>query len=160
MLPTQERLREVLDYNQNTGVFTWKTSTSNRVKTGHRAGCVSDRGYVIIGVDADEYRAHRLAWLYVYGSAPDRIDHKNRNRQDNRICNLRPATSSQSNMNRPARRNGLKGVDFFKARQKWRARVHKEGKATHLGYFDTEQEAHSVYWDAAKEVHGEFACAA
>jgi hypothetical protein len=67
---TAERLREVLDYNPETGVFTWKVRTSIRVVAGKVAGSVGKRGYLIIGVGGRNYYAHRLAWLHMTGEWP------------------------------------------------------------------------------------------
>jgi len=97
---TQDKLKEILDYNQHTGLFTWKKikKYSNR-SVGDIAGSLS-LGYVVIGIDKKIYKAHRLAWLYVYGEFPkEQLDHINGNKEDNRICNLREANQSQNNFN-------------------------------------------------------------
>ena len=112
---TAERLREVLDYGPDTGVFTWKIRTNSRVKVGDVAGALRPDGYIQISIDGRLHRAHRLAWLYVTGeSPPDQIDHINGVRDDNRIANLRLATSAENkqNLRRAKSRNktGFLGV--------------------------------------------------
>jgi hypothetical protein len=100
-----ERLREVLNYDQHTGVFTWRVSPSNNVRVGARAGNVDTQGYRLISVDAKLYRANRLAWLYMTGEWPlTPLDHINCVRDDERWANLRPATVRQNNANSAFRR--------------------------------------------------------
>jgi hypothetical protein len=88
------------------------------------------------------------------------IDHINCNGLDNRRDNLRPATHSQNNCNRPKRRNTTSrfvGVHFAKKMNKWAAQIkHKEGKKW-LGYFDNEIDAAKAFDAAARKYHGEFA---
>lgn len=81
----QEILKLHLDYNQNTGVFIRRISLCNRVKIGDVAGNTNLQGYVAIRVLGKLYKAHRLAWLYVYGEFPRDIDHINGVKSDNRI---------------------------------------------------------------------------
>ena len=85
---TQSKLKELVNYDQDTGIFTWKKRTSNRIKIGDIIGNLHNCGYIEMGVNGKRYLAHRLAWLYVYGYMPKLIDHINTNKQDNRICNL------------------------------------------------------------------------
>src|SRR3990167_3120706 len=104
---SQQRLKELLSYNPNTGEFTRLVATGIHGcnKAGVVVGCLSDhptQGYILIRVNNDGilYRAHRLAWLYVYGFWPPAdIDHINGNRSDNRIVNLRSVTRSQNLQN-------------------------------------------------------------
>lgn len=157
---TQERLRELLDYNPHTGLFTHKLSRSNRHK-GDIAGSLNVYGYVQMTVDRKVYLAHRLAWLYVNGRWPDGpLDHKNNIRTHNWIANLRLASPTQNQANARVQRNSLsqlKGVGFNPANKKWRAKIRANGKQFHLGYFATAEEAHAAYCCAASELFGEFA---
>ena len=153
---TQTRLKELLDYDPETGVFTRKVNIGYRV-AGTIAG-TTDNGYRRIVINDRPYMAHRLAWLFIYGEFPKlQIDHKNGNRSDNRLINLRLATNAQNSANRPPVGNGLKGCCYKKRNGRWVAQIMKECRQIHLGYFDTEQEAHSAYAEAATKLHGEFA---
>jgi len=133
---TQARLKEVLDYNPETGVFVWKESRSG-IKTSGIAGCKQSDGYIRISVDGKQYFAHRLSWLYVHGYFPEHsLDHINRNKSYNRISNLREV-SSQCNLrntgNPKDNTSGVKGVCWSKQSEKWRADIMANGKQKHLG---------------------------
>lgn len=151
MTLTLDRLRELLDYDPATGVFTWKAkhvSRSNRMKIGQPAGCLGVQGYIVVGVAGHTYRAHRLAWFYVHGEWPRRvIDHRNGNRADNRIENLRDVSVTDNNRNVHAARvtstSGLLGA--YKSGKRWMAQLRVDGRQKHLGTFDTPQEAHERY---------------
>lgn len=138
---SQERLIELLIYDPETGAFTWRTQFNNCVKKGSLAGTLCTSGYVLICLDGRRYKAHRLAWLYVYGRFPSKdIDHINRVRSDNRILNLREASDHQNGQNRSINKNnksGFKGVCWHKATGKWQASIRVNYKTIHLGLFDT-----------------------
>ena len=135
---TQERLKELLHYDPETGVFTWVKSRK-RTKAGDVAGYTCS-GYTRIQVDYVTYRAHRLAYLYIHGHMPDvKIDHKDRDPSNNRISNLRPATNSQNSLNARVRSNntsGYKGVHRHGPTGKWLASIGIDQKRHHLGLFD------------------------
>lgn len=158
---TQERLKEVLQYDENTGDFVWLRPTSNRVKAGAIATSKSSYGYGWISVDGQRYSAHRLAWLYVYGSMPRKnIDHIDNNRANNAIANLREATQEQNLFNmRISKKNtsGYKGVHFHRGTNKWRAVVSLNNKPKHLGLYKTPEEASAAYNDWCAANRGEFA---
>lgn len=150
---TQQRLRDLLDYNPETGEFIWRPKP---------AGCVNKKGYAHICVDGIRYPAHRLAWLHVYGEwPPEMIDHANTVRDDNRIANLRKATNGQNKSNCRAYKgsaSGTKGVYPSFRGKPWRSQIRKpDGGIAHLGHFDTIEEASAAYFEAAKKYHGEFA---
>lgn len=142
---TQERLKEVLHYAPETGVFTWKAQTSNRIRVGDVAGCTTHYGYRSIRVDGSRHRAHRLAYLYVHGEHPDgMLDHHDQDKGNNRISNLRPATKSQNALNTGLQANntsGHKGVVWHKRDGKWLARITINKKHHHLGLFANVEEA-------------------
>lgn len=158
---TVERLKEVLRYDLETGVFRWACAIGNRAKEGAVAGCLRSDGYCFIRIDGHPYAAHRLAWLYMHGVWPNlHIDHINRVRSDNRIENLREATRAQNQGNLPRYRNntsGIKGVSLMKRDNKWRASIRVNGKPKNLGHFNTKEEAAEVYRKAAIARWGEFA---
>jgi HNH endonuclease len=147
-------IRQVLEYDPDTGIFTWKVRVSTHVHAGDVAGYTDPkRGYVQIGLGGCVYLAHRLAWLYMTGESPSlEIDHRNGVRHDNRWANLRLATSAQNKQNRRMAR----GATPFRGR--WKAQIGLGNKVTkHLGMFDTEEEAHQAYLAAKAEMHPFFA---
>jgi hypothetical protein len=157
---TQERLKELLHYDPETGHFTARVTRGRRI-AGVRTSCVTTGGYIKLSVDYKRYYGHRLAWLYVHGRWPsEQIDHINHITSDNRIANLREATRSQNSANCGPRRNnksGKRGVIFLRQTGKWRASIRKDKRRIYLGCFDTVEEAHASYAAAAREIHGEFA---
>ena len=163
---TAERVREVLDYDPETGVFRRKTHRCRNhvdVIAGsygqRRNGKTGISSLARIGVDGKLYRAHRIAWLYVYGEWPPmNIDHKDGDPFNNRIANLRLATKRQNSHNRRSMSAcGLKGVSLDGRRDLWRARIKLDDKQKWLGYFRTKEEAAAAYADAARQYFGEFA---
>ncbi len=149
------RLRTVLDYDQETGVFRWRCDRPG-VRAGV-AGGVAVHGYWRLKVDGRFWYAHRLAWFYVYGEIPDReIDHIDGNRANNAIANLRAASTRQNQQNKIARlpSSGFRGVR--KQCNKWCAKIRIDGKYTHIGSYDTPEAASAAYEEAAAKHHGEF----
>ena len=153
---TADELRSILHYDPLTGVFTHRESAGGRL-AGSVAGSVDVDGYIKIGVLKHRYRAHRLAWLYTYGTWPkDQIDHINRSRADNRICNLRDVTHQQNVQNAGNFCNntsGRKGVYWNKRDSRWSARFLLGDKYLSLGCFKTFDEAvaarvaaEKLYW--------------
>lgn len=152
---TAERLREVLDYDPDTGVFTRKVRTGN-VKIGDVAGSFNGKGYIRIGIDGRLHRAHRLAWLYVTGEWPkDQIDHINGDRGDNRLANLREVNNAENQHNlRKARADNTTGFLGVSPRYgKFRAYIMVDGKNKHLGCFPTPEAAHAAYLEAKRGLH-------
>lgn len=155
------RLRELLNYDPDTGVFTWLRPTGRRAKPGATAGSIQGRGYLGIRIHGVKYLAHRLAWLYQCGVWPDGdIDHINGDRCDNRIVNLRRAARSTNIQNlRSAKshnKTGFLGVVLDSSRKtarKYAARIVYGGKQHHLGYYNTPEEAHAVYLEAKRRLH-------
>lgn len=142
---TAQRLRELLHYDADTGVFTWLV-TRGSAKAGDIAGTPNGNGYLVIRVDGTLYLAHRLAWLHVHGEWPPvYIDHENQTRNDNRISELRLATNSENQQNQRGARSdntsGVRGVSWFKRMQKWHAYINVNSKRKHLGYFDAIEDA-------------------
>ena len=124
-------------------------------------GCNSG-GYLIIRIDDVLYRACRLAWLYMTGEWPKGdVDHKDRNKANNKWANLRDATQSQNQANTTARascQSGLKGAyPHGQNPGRWTGQIKHNGKTLYLGSFDTPEEAHAAYRIKALELFGEFA---
>lgn len=157
---TAERLRQLLHYDPETGVFTRPVRVSN-CRIGKQAGCLRPDGYRYIGIDGDRYMAHRLAWLYATGQWPAvQIDHINGDRADNRFVNLREATNAENQRNSKRRSDntsGFKGVHWRRHTGKWLAQIGHNGRLVYLGLFPTAKMAHAAYCEAARRLHGQFA---
>lgn len=154
---TKERLRELLDYCPESGVFRWLEKTNRRTVVGSVAGSMHTGGYVVINLDGVRFYAHRLAWLWMTGQIPpDQIDHKNGIRDDNRWDNLRSATSGDNHQNicKPKHNtSGYLGVYWSKPDNKWRARIEVSGRRIGLGFFKTAEHAGKAYLEAKKKFH-------
>ena len=153
---TQERLKELLYYDQATGAFTWVKRSSTCIQIGKPAGSKTSAGYLRITVDKKEYRAHRLVWLYMFNEFPSGdIDHINGEKTDNRLVNLRNVTSAENAQNRRKKhstnKTGFFGVHMY--RGKYRASIQVGGVKLRLGAYKTPEEAHAVYLKAKREKH-------
>lgn len=156
---TAQRLRELLDYDAEAGLFTrkvWRGGTSRVGSvTGNKANCTL--GYCQISVDGRLYFAHRLAWLYVHGDWPKHnIDHINGVRNDNRIANLRDVDQRTNIENQRRRRrdnsSGVMGVYEHKPGQ-YAASIRTGGKTKHLGLYASPEEAGEAYLSAKRALH-------
>ena len=146
----REAAMQALRYDPETGDFTWQIKThgmGGQIYPGDKAGNLNDQGYRIVGYKGKQYRAHRLAWLFMTGDWPEKgmdIDHINSDRDDNRWSNLRLATRSQNNRNggiTAANKSGCRGVSIVKRTGKWHARIKHEGKIIILGDYADINEA-------------------
>jgi hypothetical protein len=158
-LPTIEQINDWLDYNRETGVFTWKKSRGKRFTAGDVAGKLSHQGYLQSTVPGCERASnHRLAYFIVYGVWPSGdVDHINGNGLDNRICNLRMATRSQNNQNR-YKKSANKSTDMIGVSKRsdydaYDARICVNGKQKCLGTFKTALEARKAYVAAKEKLH-------
>lgn len=158
---TQAELKELLHYDEATGIFTRLKALSRKCKVGERVGSVTGDGYLNARLNRAPYMLHRLAWLYVYGSFPKKlIDHINGNPADNRICNLREATNSENLKNSKlpiTSTSGVKGVYWKEKYQYWEVYCRIDGKTKYGGSFKTLQEASVAVEILRKKHHGEFA---
>jgi hypothetical protein len=158
---THARLKEVLHYDPETGIFTWLQATSDKIKPGDDAGGIGGPGYLYIGLDNISRPVHRWAWFYMTGAWPqNQVDHINCDKLDNRWSNLREATQAGNNRNRNLRRantSGRRGVYWHAAAKKWAASIHNNGRTIHLGLFTEIDEAAKARQDAELLYYGEFA---
>jgi len=158
---TQERLQELLEYDQDTGEFRWRVTRKPNIREGEVAGFHARSQYWVIHIDGRNYRAHQLAWLYVNGEwGRPVIDHCDGDPLNNRWDNLRLASHTNNAANRPRlprNTSGFKGVSFDRRRGDWMAQITKEGRRYFIGRFATAEEAHAAYVAKARELFGEFA---
>ena len=150
---TQSRLQELFIYDAGSLLRRISVKGSPMLT---KIGTVKAKGYRVAVVDTKMYRVHHLVWMYHYGQFVPELDHINRERDDNRIENLRPCNHSQNLGNSGARFGKYKGVTFCKATQKWRAQITVDGVHRCLGRHCTEQEAALAYNEAAIHRHGVF----
>lgn len=158
-------LRQRLDYDPDTGSLTWcfcdaRPSCWNARYAGKSAFAGTDKdGYRKGKVDGASYFAHRVAFAIFHGYWPsETIDHINGEKSDNRIANLREASRSQNQQNRPKQKNntsGFKGVT--RHRSGWMAKIKLNGKTHYVGLYSTPELASVAYDVAAKTMHGDFA---
>lgn len=122
---TQKRVKELLDYDPETGLLTWKVDRG-RQDAGSIAGC-SYNAYKVVGIDGKVYKQHRIIWLLIYGYFPEHdIDHISKDKHDNRLCNLREATRSCNLRNATLARNsstGVKGVCNLSKSGRYKAQI-------------------------------------
>lgn len=168
---TVERLRALLRYDPDTGMFrwlprhpppvaSWNSRYVGKVAGREQAPRVGRPAYRKIRVDSREHKAHRLAWVYMTGRWPRAdIDHVDGDPLNNRFGNLREATRRQNLRNARGHADaavGLKGVSRS-GKGGFRAEIRIGGKNRHLGSFSTPEAAHAAYAEAAREAFGEFA---
>lgn len=172
-LPDQAYLAECFTYDPETGVLRWRDRPRHHFKSyaawlgcrnaGKIAG-TKGGGYILVSVGgrgAPLYRAHRLIWKLVHGTEPTVIDHWDKNPNNNRMANLRPATKTTNGGNSKVHINnqiGLKGVGRGNALRTttFYAAITISGRKIRLGSFPTAEEAHAAYCAAAREYFGEF----
>lgn len=154
---TAERLRELLDYDPDTGVFTWLICANNNgAIAGSRAGALHSEGYFYIGIGGKRYFAHRLAWLYMTGKWPEHdIDHRDGNRSRNVYSNLRSVTRSVNLQNqRQGRSNNSTGrLGVTRKDGGFAAQISVNGKHVSLGTHATVELASAAYVEAKRRLH-------
>lgn len=154
---TQALVRELLDYDPETGVLTWRERDRKWFKTDRAwkswntryawetAGCLTAHGYVSLAVFGKFYMAHRLAYLWMTGAWPEEVDHENHNRADNRWANLRSVTRASNLRNKTRYRvntSGVTGVYWHSSHKKWQVSISVGGGVlTHVGYFTDKADA-------------------
>lgn len=170
LIPTPERtvLRSLFDYRAETGQLIWRFRTWlspraagwNTRYAGTVAGTPDKDGYLTIRIDGQAHKASRLVWAWVYGKQPvNEIDHRDLDKANNRIGNLRDATHLENRHNRDG--NKLKKLPCGVSRRcdgkKWVAKIVTEGRYQHLGSFNSVEEASAAYRHAAVVQRGNFA---
>lgn len=162
VLPSQERLKHLFTYDAERGTLIWKNPTSRRVKVGWDVGTINPvTGRRAVGVDRRHLYHYRLVWAWHYGDPGSaEIDHIDRDHTNDRIENLRLATTSQNGANRGLLKNnrsGHKGVSWDNQRQKWFAKIEVNRKQIALGRYDRLEDAVEARRRAEAQHFGEFA---
>jgi hypothetical protein len=152
--PSLAKIKDELHYDSLSGVFTWKV-TRNRIVAGQRAGTLDAKGYRRIRYRGDAYFAHHLAFYFEKGRFSSmQIDHINGARDDNRIANLREATQLENSQNQGiGARNTTGFLGVTKLGSRFVASVKINGTPTHLGVYDTANDAHEAYVSAKAKHH-------
>src|SRR5262245_25342238 len=149
---TKEEAVRLLSYDPKSGVLRWRIG-QGVARAGNIAGTVKSDGYRAIRINRRSYNAHRLAWLIAKGEWPaGDVDHRNGQRKDNRIENLRLATGSQNLANQGLRRTNTsrcKGVSWHRANKRWWASMNLGGRKRSLGFFRDLESACRAYCAAA-----------
>lgn len=134
-----EDIRELFDYDAETGVLYWAVDRSIKTRAGDVAGGDHNQGYLRVGVNYNRYLIHRIVWLLCHGDWPKyAIDHIDGNKKNNRISNLRDCSQQDNLRNQGFRTNntsGIIGVSWAKAESKWRAVITIDGRTKVLGRF-------------------------
>lgn len=155
---TQKQANSLFQYQD--GELIRISLIGKRAKIGETAGYLGKRGYKYLSVYKKKYYVHRVIWLMHYGAFPKAIDHIDGNRLNNKIENLRACTATENLCNAKTRSDnisGIKGVGWFKPKQKWRARLSFNKKEYHIGYFDEKEDAINAILEARLKIHKEFA---
>ena len=135
----QETVKKLFHYDAESGMLLWRNSNGRNVKPWQEAKALNGHGYYTVKINGTSYSVHRLIWLYVYGSFPNKyIDHKNKIRNDNRLCNLRDVntTDNAQNISLPSHnKSGHIGVSWIKSHNCWTVFVKVNKKNKWLGYY-------------------------
>ena len=146
---THAKLKELLTYDPETGLWVWKTN-------GKNAGWARKDGRKKIGINGKEYYASVLAWFYMTGEWPELdVDHENRIRGDDRWSNLRQLTRSHNlyNSKRKRTKHDLPRGVHLHGKRRFKAIYQKNYKLVHIGSYDTPEEASEAFQTFMKE-HG------
>jgi hypothetical protein len=96
----QNIVKKLFYYDAESGMLIWRNGNGRNVKPWQQVKASNGHGYYTAKINGKSYLVHRLAWLYVHGEFPKQdIDHKNRIRNDNRLCNLRSVSRTDNCQN-------------------------------------------------------------
>lgn len=152
---TQELVKELYEYKEG---HLYHKKRRFRVTVGSKVGHIGVGGYGYTFVHCNHIMVHRLIFLWHHGHLPKFIDHKNGDRSDNRIENLRPATIFENARNRGLAKNNTTGVTGVKIdHSKYRAAINVNKKRISLGTYKTLEQATEARKAAELKYFGEFA---
>lgn len=154
---TQKKLKELFEYNPETGDFVWRVTRKGRGKKNHVAGTVNSYGYRVIMINFKLYPAHRLIFMYMTGRLPkDQIDHINGVRTDHRWINLREVTQQENLKNKKIQKNnktGINGVYKNKISGRWYTNISVNKRLIYLGSYKCLLDAVAARKRAEKKYH-------
>ena len=161
-LPDLRRLSELLAYDPETGLLTYKTRRG-RFRAGAVAGTVLTNGYRQVVIDYSNYYASRLIWKLQTGEDPleKEVDHINHDRDDNRWRNLRLVSRSENLRNKRKFQGDLslpKGVCHSPTKGKYNAFIKLHGKTKYLGVFSSPEDAGKAYEAALEKTFPDYTC--
>jgi hypothetical protein len=159
----QQTVKRLFYYDAESGMLIWRNGNGRNVKPWQEAKASNGQGYYSVKIDGNSYRVHRLIWLYVYGNFPEKdIDHKNRIRNDNRLCNLRDVsrTDNCQNISLPNHnKSGHMGVSWIRSHNCCTVYVKVNKKNKWLGYYknlndaiEARKEGEKKYYNLPMEV--------
>lgn len=149
-LPPQKKLKELFDYKNG---MLFHKKNKGKAKNGNIVGWKEKNGYWATNIDGVRYRIHRLIWQYHFDNCPEMLDHIDRNKDNNSLENLRPATVSLNSFNTIKKnKTELRGVCVVG--KKFKACIRINGKSKHLGTFESAKDAHKKYVSIATNIYG------
>lgn len=156
MTKNEEAVNNIIDdlfYVKNNKLMN-RTSRSNRIKKNVFSGTIRKDGYIIISLNNKRFLGHRIIWRLHYGKWPNGcLDHIDGNPRNNNINNLREVSRRQNQQNLKCHRFGHKlGTCFYNKLKKYAARLKIKHTNFHLGFYNTQSEAHEQYMNACKAI--------
>jgi hypothetical protein len=169
IMPSQEYLQECFEYDEDTGILTWKVRPLHHFENSHSMNVSNaqfpgkkilnnKKGYYVVKIKGKYYQVNRIVWKLLKGTEPENIiDHIDGDSLNNKIGNLREASNSENSRNvkfNKTNKLGVKGV--CQKCNKYQAQISYDGEVHSLGFYDTVEEASLVYQIASLKHHGEF----
>lgn len=155
ILPSQHTLLKIFYYNHKTGKL------YRRLKSELKIVGTNNGGYLYVRLlGLSQYPVHRIVYKMHYGVEPNRIDHIDLDRSNNKINNLRDCLFESNCMNKPMsprNKSGHKGVSWDKRINKWLVRIRSNNKLHDLGFYQDKSKAILAAKDGYKKLHQEFA---